>query len=469
VLNARRRLSPHLAAPVALAALIVLVAFGSSGVQVLDRIGSPGRWAALLLLVAVAGATVLFRKAPLRLTPVLCTVASLAVLGLVSAAWSVLPSLTLQRAGTFAVLLLAAALLGLAAAADASLARLLVQALVVAALVLALLGLIHYLADASAAVQAANVTAGARFRGIGENPNTLPMLYAIVLPAAAWLALTTERLPVRLAWLAAAALLLGSISASSSRGAMVGAAPAVALVLLLAARGKVLAVAAAVAAAMFALAVAGTTISGPLSTQPVAVATSAPAATGAASTVSSATDMRSLVAADGTPADLIADVGADPNEVGRPRPGLVGETVRRTLFGSSGRAQAWDGGLRQSLERPLLGYGFGTEDRVFLDRFYVFVSARIENSYLGLWLQIGLVGLFVFLAVLAALAGRLARSWRDLRRSPGPSVAAAGIVVSGAVMAIPQSYVYSVGNVATAAFWVGALMLGAGAARERAR
>jgi hypothetical protein len=38
----------------------------------------------------------------------------------------------------------------------------------------------------------------------------------------------------------------------------------VALVLLLAARGKVLAVAAAVAAAMFALAVAGTTISGPL-------------------------------------------------------------------------------------------------------------------------------------------------------------------------------------------------------------
>jgi O-antigen ligase len=130
--------------------------------------------------------------------------------------------------------------------------------------------------------------------------------------------------------------------------------------------------------------------------------------------------MRSLVAADGTPADLIADVGADPNEVGRPRPGLVGETVRRTLFGSSGRAQAWDGGLRQSLERPLLGYGFGTEDRVFLDRFYVFVSARIENSYLGLWLQIGLVGLFVFLAVLAALAGRLARSWRDLRRSPGP-------------------------------------------------
>src|SRR5207244_2421521 len=35
---------------------------------------------------------------------------------------------------------------------------------------------------------------------------------------------------------------------------------------------------------------------------------------------------------------------------------------KRTIFGSSGRAQAWSGALDQVAERPVAGYGFGTEN-----------------------------------------------------------------------------------------------------------
>lgn len=456
-----------MAVPAAFAALVVLVAFGSSSVSVADRIGGPGRWVALFALLVVAAGALVVRRVPLRVTPVALAAGALAVLGLASAAWSVLPGLTVQRAGTFAVLLLATALVGLLAAQDAALARRLLEALGGATAVLALLGILHYLVDPDIAVQAAEVTSGSRFRGIGENPNTLPMLFAVVLPAAGWLAATASRRLVAAGWIAVAVLLLGSISASGSRGAMIGAAPALALVLVLCMRGRVLAVALAATVAAFAVAVAGTSVSKPLPASPAPVAAVPGGAAG--EPLASPSGLAALVAADGRPADVVLDLGHDPNEIGRARPGQASVAIRRTLFGSSGRAQAWDGGLRQSLDRPLLGFGFGTEDRVFLDRYYVFESTRIENSFLGFWLQIGVAGLLAFVAVLAVLAARLLRGWRELRRTPGPAVAAAGIVLSGAVMAIPQSYVYSVGNVATAAFWAGAFVLGSAVLREARR
>ena len=149
----------------------------------------------------------------------------------------------------------------------------------------------------------------------------------------------------------------------------------------------------------------------------------------------------------------------DPNELGRPRPGGQLVTYRRTLLGSSGRAQAWEGAIRESMERPLLGYGFGTEERVFNDRYYVFQGARPENSYIGLALQLGLVGLGLFLlggVLLAVVFFRYVRGWQRSRPVP---LACAGIVSSGLVLALIQSYVYSVGNVATVSFWLAAFLL----------
>jgi len=50
------------------------------------------------------------------------------------------------------------------------------------------------------------------------------------------------------------------------------------------------------------------------------------------------------------------------------RPGKNAPPIRRTLFGTSGRAQAWDGALHQIAHRPVAGYGFGTGNWVRIAR-----------------------------------------------------------------------------------------------------
>jgi O-antigen ligase len=124
----------------------------------------------------------------------------------------------------------------------------------------------------------------------------------------------------------------------------------------------------------------------------------------------------------------------------------------RSVFDTSGRVHAWEGALRQGDDRPLLGYGFGTEEKVFVDRYRDFEGGVPENSFIGLFLQLGAVGLAVFLALLAALVGAALRA--------GGRVAAVGLAVlaTGIVLAVVQSYVYAVGNVATLGVWICAFL-----------
>jgi O-antigen ligase len=140
---------------------------------------------------------------------------------------------------------------------------------------------------------------------------------------------------------------------------------------------------------------------------------------------------------------------------------------RRTLFGSSGRSQAWAGALDQGLERPFAGYGFGTESRAFADRYFQFQGEYPENSYLGIFLQLGVAGLLALLAAflvpLALLVRVASRLAPEDRRA---AFACAAIVVAGLVLALGQSYLYSVGNVATVTVWVALLLLSALVARD---
>jgi hypothetical protein len=140
-------------------------------------------------------------------------------------------------------------------------------------------------------------------------------------------------------------------------------------------------------------------------------------------------------------------------ELGIPLPG---HGFRRTLTTSSGRLQAWGGAIRQAAERPVAGYGFGTESRVFVDRWSVFVGSVPENSYIGIALQLGVAGLVAFGALLATI-GRAAIA--SFRAGVGFTAAGLGILVAGLVAAVGQSYIYSVGNVATLTVWVGAFLL----------
>ena len=89
-----------------------------------------------------------------------------------------------------------------------------------------------------------------------------------------------------------------------------------------------------------------------------------------------------------------------PGELGIPLPGA---SLRRRLVTSSGRRDAWGGAIRQAAQRPIVGYGFGTEARAFIDRWSGFVGSVPENSYIGLALQLGVVGLVVFALLVSSL------------------------------------------------------------------
>jgi hypothetical protein len=127
----------------------------------------------------------------------------------------------------------------------------------------------------------------------------------------------------------------------------------------------------------------------------------------------------------------------------------------------SGRVAAWIGTLKDVvLQRPVLGYGFGTEERVFVDRWYNFQGGTPENSVIGLLLQLGVVGVFLIFG----LVGRVL--WSGIRVLRGGSLeqrslvaACLGVLASGSALTLFQAYVYSVGNVATLTVWFAVFIL----------
>jgi O-antigen ligase len=139
------------------------------------------------------------------------------------------------------------------------------------------------------------------------------------------------------------------------------------------------------------------------------------------------------------------------DEIGHPLLSHQGTTAI-----GSGRVAVWIGTLKDVVvRRPLLGYGFGTEERVFVDRWYGFQGGTPENSIIGVLLQVGLVGLLLVLALAAVVVARAVRALRS-SEIPERSAARVGIAVilAGTVLAFFQTYLYSVGNVATVTLWV---------------
>src|SRR5436190_262440 len=105
-----------------------------------------------------------------------------------------------------------------------------------------------------------------RFRGIGQNPNTVAMLLAVALPLAALLGLEARTRVRRLGAAAAFLLLWGSIVASGSRGALLAGFAAIVFLGLAWARDlRTAAAIAAGAAVLLAIGVGITRIPSPLS------------------------------------------------------------------------------------------------------------------------------------------------------------------------------------------------------------
>ena len=404
------------------------------------------RWAALLVFAALALVYALVGFDRRRLGFAHVGAALLCALAFASVLWSSFPTLTFERAAVFTVLLVACGALGLGVAGRTTSTRRFVEAIVGGAALVALGGLLVLAFRHDRAVQPATSVLAARYQGLGGGPNTATMVLALVTPLAAYALLEARRLVARLAALAVLLAMLGSIVASGSRGAIVGGFGGLfAFAVLAPTSMRQRVTAAAIVLALLVVAVVITRIPQP---QP-----GAPALPSAQEEpVERPPGKRPISPLD--PPRLSDDVG-------HPKFG-VAETTRRprTLFGSSGRAQAWEGAVELGAERPVAGYGFGTEDRVFVDRYAEFNSNVPENSYIGIFLQLGAVGLAAFVAFLAAI---VVRGAAGLTRLAGAerrlSAACAGAVVGGLLLAVFQSYVYAVGNNATGSLWISAFLL----------
>jgi O-antigen ligase len=421
-----RRLPLERAILIAVPVTLLGIACTSSWSTDVQGIGRPVRalgFAALLVL-ALAYA----RKRPGRLDRmVAATGAALVAVAIASAAWSVEPRHTLATAAAFAAVLVIAA--ALARAASPEMRRRLLWALVSGAALVAVAGLLVAVISPHDAVQTATGSVGRRYRGLGVNPNTDAMLFATAVPVCAVLGLEARR-GARVAAAVSFALFAGSIVAAGSRGA---AAAAVAGLLVLAVMyGRAAWPRAVTGGAAIALAVTAvfvTAVSGPLT----------PAQAAHARTTVGNTEPY-------TPNDaeyilrLADEYGSDSS------------TGSRSLFDTSGRIQAWRGALGQGIDRPLLGYGFGTEEHVFVDRYRAFEGGVPENSFIGGFLQLGAFGLALLLALVIALVAAA-------RRRGGPQAAIGlAVLATGLVLAVVQSYIYSVGNVATLGLWLCAFL-----------
>ena len=406
-------------------------------------IGRHVRWLALAEFAVLAVAYAVVVRARLRREVVGLLVAGLLALALLSAAWSVDATLTFGRAATLAAVLVSAGALALAARERPQVVESVVLGVIAGVVVLALLGVVELWHDYDRAVVPATTQSPARYTGIGGNPNTMAMLIALVVPAVVWGIVTAASRAKRGLALGVLALLYASLVASGSRGALLGALVGTVVFALAAAlppqrRGVV--IVAAVAA--FGVGVVALELPSPAKTNPTIPFDIQPPSTPPLS-----------------PRDAQPKLPLE-SEVGFPRPGQP--QFERTLFTSSGRLDAWRGALRQALDRPLLGYGFGTEERVFVDRYYLHYSSVPENAYLGTLLQLGLVGLIALLTLLAFVAAQA-------RFAKAPLAATcAGAVACGLLLAFSQSYLTSAGSPAMVPFWLFALLLVGATAAESA-
>jgi O-antigen ligase len=438
----RKRLGEQLegAIQVTVVALVVVVALVASHIQPWNVPSfRPMRTFVLVELAALAVAYLIVTHARVRALPGTLVACAFAALGVLSVAWSPDIGLTTERALGFAVLIAAATALALGVVGRARAAGQVMIALLAGTALIALGGVLELWHAYDQTILPATKGQGARYNGIGQNPNQIPMLIALTLPFALW-AVRETRGWMRGASVAVALLLGGSLVASGSRGAVIAAFAGCLVYLLAVLPARRFAVAAG-ATAVFVAAIVGTQLPQQAAENPPLYETFGQ-----------------------TPKLSRFDLNSQlPLESEFGFPGENAETGdTRTLFFTSGRLQAWELAVRQGLDRPIAGYGFGTEDETFVDRSYLFVSQAVENSYIGVFLQLGVIGLALVLVALALPVLHWLRSRPRLEPETAECAAAcAGAVVGGVVLAVPQSYLTSVGSPPTATFWIAFFLLAA--------
>ena len=323
------------------------------------------RWPALLVLAALSLTLALRRGGRPPTSAFAIAVAALAGLALLSVLWSPRPLLSGAHAGLFVLALATCAALAWAAWGRPDTVSLVVDGVLFGLALVAFGGLLLLAVEHDRAVMPATAEFAARYQGLGGGPNTATMVMALGVPLAAQRLLRGER------WARVGAgvlllVLLGSIVASGSRGALLAAFGGLAVFAVLTARAprrKALALGGVAVGLLVAVAV----MRAPDPLPPGTPSTFVPPFAGHSG------ESPFEAKGDFVDANFVLRLEDD---VGHPGLGVADTRRRtRTLLNSSGRAQAWTGTLGLVAERPIAGYGFGLEDKVFVDRYVNFHSS----------------------------------------------------------------------------------------------
>ena len=140
-----------------------------------------------------------------------------------------------------------------------------------------------------------------------------------------------------------------------------------------------------------------------------------------------------------------------------------------TISTIGGRIEVWPYAWDLIRERPIFGYGFGVEDRILSFKYIVFKKpppgGYMHNSYLGMMLQLGIVGFIILYSPLFILLFKeLSLTFKELylrqdSKTPTLRYALQASFISGLLCCIFESWIYSVGNAQAFPFWVIIMLL----------
>ena len=127
-----------------------------------------------------------------------------------------------------------------------------------------------------------------------------------------------------------------------------------------------------------------------------------------------------------------------------------------------GRLEAWQAAVSLIMDKPLFGYGFGVEDKLFgLKKvmFHAHSGAYAHNSFLGMLLQLGLLGFTMFFVPLFVLLFKELFPPQEDREIPILRYALRASLIAGLICCMSESWIYSVGNTQVFPFWIMVMLL----------
>jgi O-antigen ligase len=122
---------------------------------------------------------------------------------------------------------------------------------------------------------------------------------------------------------------------------------------------------------------------------------------------------------------------------------------------SSGRTENWNQMTLLLKKRPLLGYGFGTEDKLlnYYNITILSTGKTAHNAFLGIAVQMGIPCFVLFFAPLIYILLIPINSKSKIE------YCITGMIIGGLITGLFESWMYSVGSAFAFPFWVGIVLL----------